>query len=58
MQDFYTAFLTLKMSEIEANLLHATEKNERAFWRALLDLRLQMAQEQVLQQAWSEEVQE
>jgi hypothetical protein len=53
-EHLYAQFLSMKMSELEAFLLHAQSHTERAFWRALLDLRLQIEQEKVLREAWSE----
>ncbi len=44
----YAQFLALRMSELEDRLLASRDHRERAFWRSLLDLRLQMEQELVV----------
>ncbi len=53
-EHLYAQFLSMKMSELETFLLTAQSHTERAFWRALLDLRLQVEQEKVLKEAWGE----
>ncbi len=50
-QTLYTQFLSMKMSELEEKLLHAQDHSERTFWRALLDLRLQLEQTRVIQES-------
>ena len=44
----YARFCDLRMSELEDLLLGAKDHRERAFWRTLLDLRLQIEQEIVV----------
>lgn len=44
----YTAFCTYRMQELEDRLLAAPTREEKAFWRTLLDLKLQMEQEKVI----------
>ena len=50
-QTLYQTFCQLQMSELEDRLLEAKTPAEKAFWRCLLDLKLQMAQEQVIHEA-------
>ena len=44
----YAQFCELRMSELEDRLLASKDHRERAFWRSLLDLRLQIEQEAVI----------
>ena len=44
----YARFCALRMSQLEDCLLSSQDHRERAFWRALLDLKLQMEQELVV----------
>ena len=50
-ESLYRQFCQLQMSELEDRLLAATHPAEKAFWRCLLDLKLQMAQEKVINEA-------
>ncbi len=49
-EHLYQQFLTLPMSRLEDFLLASADHRERAFWRCLLDLRLQMEQEIVVKE--------
>ncbi len=47
-QDIYQRFSAVTMRELEDCLIHAASREEKAFYRALLNFKLQAAQEKVV----------
>ena len=47
-ENLYRQFCALQMSDLEDRLLAAKDPQEKNFWRALLDLKLQIAQEKLI----------
>ncbi len=46
--DFYSAFCSLTIRELESAILNATDLDERGFYRKILNLKLQTEQEKIV----------
>lgn len=47
-KDFYKCFTNATMAELQDHLLKAQTREEKAFYRALLNLKLQLRQEKIV----------
>ena len=47
-QDFYLLYQTAPITELEAMLAAAESREEKLLWRALINLKLQLKQEEIV----------
>lgn len=50
LKDIYTSFSEISVSELENAIVMATDRDEKVLYRTLLNLRLQLDQEKIINQ--------